>query len=259
MTRGPMLANDEWISVFVLAQILSFGVAAIVWSMLERHLNKNGIDLAQGMPLPFTQSALLAGIHLLAIGVGFANGLHLSGEQVRIGSTLAWIALGVLVVATLLEMWRPQVQRFTRFQLYTCGLLAIGLFLHGINLDIATWYWAATLLLAGYVLLIVVLLRLIHASPVLQVMLHGSAKPESNGQWFWHVQLGTIALVLGLSLWITLNYATWQDRLGGALASSFVTAAAFLLVQAWPRVFPVDEDASPSFGLHHRLFPAGLC
>ena len=53
-----------------------------------------------------------------------------------------------------------RASRFARTHLYTSGLLAIGLFLHALSLSIADWYWTATLLLAGYVLLIVTLFRL---------------------------------------------------------------------------------------------------
>jgi hypothetical protein len=255
---GAMLANDEWVSYFVLAQILSFGIAAIVWSLLERKLHGNGVDLSQDIALPFSQLALLAGIHLLAIGVGLANGLHLNGDGIRIGTELAWISLGVLAIAALLDLWRPQLHRCTRFQLYTCGLLAIGLFLHCMSLSIDNWYWDATMLLAGYVLLIVVFQRIAHASSMLQRILHLPEKPDASGQWFWHVQLATLGLVLVLSMWITLTYTTWPDRLGGALATSLVTLAALLLVQAWPHIFGIEEEASASFKLHHRLFPRYL-
>jgi hypothetical protein len=243
---GPMLANDEWFSYFVLAQILSFGVAAIVWSVVERNLHRLGIELSEDIALPFTQAALLAGVHLMVIGVGFANGLHLSGEEVRIAMPLAWIALGVLTAAALAELWRPGFCRFTRFHVYTCGLLALGLFLHGRSLPIADWYWTATLLLAGYVLLIVAIRRLIDVSPRVQKLLHIADQPKPHSGWFWHVQLGTIGLAAALSVWITLTFAGWQDRLGGPLACGLVTLAAFLLVEAWPRLFPTDGDEPAS-------------
>jgi hypothetical protein len=247
----PELTNDEWLATLVLAQILSFGAAAIVWSLLERRLVRLGIDLSHGAPIPFTQAAILAGIHLLAVGVALANGLHLNGEELHIGCMLAWISLGILVAASSLEIWRQPEHRFTRFELYTSGLMALGLLLHGMALSNADWFWAATLLLSAYVLLIVGLLRLIHAVPRLQDALGA----ESGARWLWHAQLVSIGLVLVLSVWITLTYTTWQDRLGGAVASAVVTVAAFLLVQTWQHVFPADDTA---FGLRHRLTPYWL-
>lgn len=233
---GPMLANDEWFSYLVLAQILSFGAAAIGWSLLERRLHEAGAPPGRSLTLPFPQFAILAGMHLLAIGVGFANGLHLCGEQVRIGMTLAWVALGVLTAAALCEVWRPQ--RFTRFQLYTCGLLAIALLLHGLELSIDDWYRLATLLLAGYVLSIVIARRIIDAVPTVDFI----DNTERSVPWFWNVQLGSAALVVALSLWITLAWPTWTERLAGALAVSLVTLAVFLLVPAWPRIFSRAES-----------------
>src|SRR5207237_9175229 len=138
------------------------------------------------------------GIHLLAIGICVAN-----WEPIRIGTLLTWLALAVLSAAAVLDGWRPQLQRFTRFELYTCGLLALGLILHGLDLTPPYWYWTATLLLAGHVLLWAALLRFFD--------------PEAT-RWLTHVQLGSIALVLGMSLWITLTFADWYVRLGGPLA-----------------------------------------
>src|SRR5262249_11312712 len=91
---GPLLRNDEWISIGVLTQILSFGAASMVASLLERDLVKRGIDLSRTISFPYAQAALVCGIQLLAIGVGLANGLHLSGEQIQIASAIAWVALG---------------------------------------------------------------------------------------------------------------------------------------------------------------------
>src|SRR5262249_53931786 len=155
--------------------------------------------------VPFAQAALLAGIHLLAIGVGLANGLHLIGEEIRIGLTLAWVALGVMTAAALGELWRPGFERFMRVQLYTCRLFARCPVLHGVELSIADWYWTATLLLAAYVLLIVALFRVVQAMPMLRDIFHLPAQPEDSGRWFWHVQLGTMALVVVLSMWIALT------------------------------------------------------
>ena len=50
--------------------------------MLERSLMDKQIELSRGLALPFTQFAVQAGIHLMAIGVMVANGLHLVGEDV---------------------------------------------------------------------------------------------------------------------------------------------------------------------------------
>jgi hypothetical protein len=262
--RGPLLANDEWLSFFVLAQIISFGSAAVLWSLLERNLFRKGINLSQDLLPPLSQTALLAGIHLFAICVAFANALHLMGEEVRIGTTLARTALGVLMIAALLELWRPHFHRFTRFHLYTCGLLAIALFLHGMSLPSADWFGAATLLLAGYLLLIVALLCLVHGIPStplggwLAEMMHLPAKPDTGGRWFWHVQLGAIGLVLVGSFWITLNFATAHQRIGGAIATSLVTAAAFLLVHAWPRVYLIEDEKYRQVGNLPPQFPVWL-
>jgi hypothetical protein len=229
--RGPMLGNDEWLSYGILAQVLSFGVAAIVWSMLERKLHGKGFDLERDDSLSFPQFALNAGIHLLAVGVVLSNGLHLAGEEIRIGMTLAWIALGVLALAVGFEFLRPQARGFTRHQFYTCGLLAIGLGLHGLALPNADWLRFATLMLAGYVLLIVVLARLIHAIPKLRGL-----SELSDGRWFWNFQLGTVALIGILSTWLALTQTTAMNRLAGALGCGIVALAAYLLIHPWPRI-----------------------
>src|ERR1019366_7711421 len=124
--------------------------------------------------------------------------------------TLAWLSLGVLVVGVLLEGWRPLALRFTCLQLYLSGLIAIALIVHGLQLSIPYWYLAATLLLAGYV------------------------------------------LVLVGSLWITMSFEGWQERLGGALACLLITTASYLLVRVWPRIYRAGDAAT---ALRHRLFP----
>jgi hypothetical protein len=255
VTHHPNLADDERFSYLLLAQVVSFGSAAIVWSLLERVLHQRNIDISHGIA-PFTQAAIFVGVLLLAGQVFSVNGMHLNGEAVHVGSALAWISLGVLVAAALLERWRPHLHRYTRFQVYASGLLAIGIFLHGMSLSVADWQWAATVLLAAYVLLIVALLRLMEFAPSLTHQ--APTKPDSSGHWLWHVQLVTIGVVLVFSMWIALTFPTWQARLGGALASSLVTLAAFLLVPAWPRIFPAEEGTPAAFGLQHRLFPCYL-
>ena len=176
---GPFLPNDLWISYAVLAQILSFAAAAIVASLLERMLHRRGVNLVGAFP--FAQVALLAGVHLLAIGVGVTSALHLIGAEVRVGTALSWIALGTLATATLVDFWRPRFARFARVHLYTCGFLALGLLLHGLNLSNSDWYRIATLLLAGYVLLIVALFRMAPIYPSLEHFLGDPARGRGSG------------------------------------------------------------------------------
>jgi hypothetical protein len=246
---GAMIANDEWISIGVLAQILSFAVAALACSLLERRLLARGIDLTQAIGLPYAQAALAAGVHVLAIGVGFANGLHLSGIPVRIGLPLAWVALGALTTAAFFELWRPGFQRLVRYHLYTCGLMALGLILHGLTLPLIDWLRLGTMLLAGYVLLIVVLRRVADATPVLAEWLK---LRETDGRAFWSVQLAMMALVVMLSSWITLTNATLLDRLAGALALALVTTSVFLLIKVWPGIFVGGDELVDA---HRRSIP----
>src|ERR1019366_9672895 len=103
--------------------------------------------------------------------------------------TLAWLSLGVLVVGVLLEGWRPLALRFTCLQLYLSGLIAIALIVHGLQLSIPYWYLAATLVLAGYVLLIVVLTRLTYEYPFLGSIMRLPNELAPGGNWFWDAQL----------------------------------------------------------------------
>ncbi|MSQ94093.1 MAG: hypothetical protein EXR98_06000 [Gemmataceae bacterium] len=237
----PVLAQDLWLSYFALTQILSFAAAAMVWSLVECKLVGKGVDLSQGIALPFSQFALIAGIHLLAIGALLANGLHLLGDEVQIGTTLAWQTLGVLALGVMLDYWRSEFRRFARYHLYTCGLLAVGLALYGMALPNADWLRLAALLLASYVLLIVALARLVHGVPELRKFLHLAENPTGAGRWFWHVQFGTIALVGGIFLWITLTQVTLQGQVAGPMSCTIATLAAFLLVRVWPNVYPVES------------------
>jgi hypothetical protein len=239
------LLNDEWATMFVLVQILSFGAAALVWSLLEWRLLRNAIDLSKEMPLPFSQFAILAGVLLLAVGVIVANARLLLRDALHTNTPLACIALGTLAAASLLEIWRPRFLRFTRFQLYICGLMAIGITLHSVPLPVLhDWYRYAALMLAGYVLLIVVLARIVLANSTLQTLLGLGDEDEqfsiaikpTQSHWFWPAQLLSIGVVAALSVWITNAFDSWQSRLSGALACSLVTIAAFLLVKVWHRV-----------------------
>lgn len=255
---GPILAQDEWISIGVLAQILSFAAASIACSLLERNLLRRGIDFTQTIAFPYAQAALIAGIHLLAIGVGLANGLLISGENVRIASGLAWVALGMLVLASGVELWRPAFHRFTRYHLYTCGLTGIGLLLHNVSPSVDRWFILAMLLLSAYVLVIVLLARVTVAWSWLAEALRLPAKPDVHGRWFWNVQILSTMIVIGLSWWVVLSHDSLGERLCGPAACLLATASICLLAPVWRHVYAIDDAEGSGAGLAHRQFPIYL-
>ena len=87
----PNLAGDERISYFLLAQVLSFGSAAIVWSLLERVLHQRNFDISHGIA-PATQGAILGGLQLLAVDVVVTNAMHLSGDVIHANAILGWVS-----------------------------------------------------------------------------------------------------------------------------------------------------------------------
>ena len=116
-----------------------------------------------------------AGVVLLVLGADWLTAAIVGGAVAF--APLAFVAASM----TGTKGWRwSQGAQGERRTARVLGRLPTGwVVLHDLALPNADWYWAATMLLAGYVLLITTLLRLATFSPVLQDILHVPEQPNA--------------------------------------------------------------------------------
>ncbi len=241
--------------MFISTQVICFAVA--VWSRLECWLRQRApaVSLRNGV-LPYAHVAQTAGLHLLALLVGLAVALQLTGAAIMdgaavsnplyatIGEPLAWCALLTLVVAALLCLWDEPYASATRYHLYAAGLLAIGLVLQALPLTPRNG-WYPPLVLGGYVLAVTALGRLHERSPVLQRLLPPIA-PDRRCDWLFGCQsfLGSVVAVLSVA--VTFGFAGSVHGLAGPLACLGACLTWELVAGVWPRVLSAATD--PPYG-----------
>jgi hypothetical protein len=219
---------------FLSTQALCLAVGAAVWS---------AIDIAPGTDrraaeylVPFSHAAVSLALVLLGAVVALELAASLGGESAS-GGFLPWPALIAVVVALVVSLWDERAV-LTPAGLYAAGLLAVGLVLAHLPVSPARVAWAACLLLAGYTLLTVAVVRV---SPRLTGLRHALRLPDPpTATWLrlglLPVQAVVPALALVLSVGVCVGFESALDRFAGPLAVALVGAAAFLLVGAIGRV-----------------------
>jgi hypothetical protein len=233
--------NHPW-EHLAYANILSFAVAGGMWSALElwlvtrkrvSELGASGNEpgaLATG-GLPFSHLAIMLGLILCAAMsvLAFSTaGLDLPALQV---GSLAWVALAAIAVATVVLCWDATAD-FTRLGLYALGLSAILLALHGTQQSAVNTWWSLAISAAPYVLLAAVLARWLpgweRVRGTLRLPKLPAAWPES---WFVPAQFFVGAIVIALTLWMSVSFDSAGARLAGPLAVIILVPAGTLMAE----------------------------
>jgi hypothetical protein len=196
---------------FGYTQALCLALTSAVWSLVERRRPVR-------TPVPFAPVAAVAALALLILLVGAGVGSDLAGAGLRADGPLAWVALAA-TAAALAVVGSEARSRITSAGLYVAGLVGIGLTLHGAGLAPGQLGWWAGLALAAYVLLTSGIAR--------------AARPEQGpGQyagWFLPAQAGVAGVVVPLTVWTALTFATPAERLAGPVAAALLVGAGVLL------------------------------
>jgi hypothetical protein len=227
---------------FLLTNALCLAIGSAFWSAVQLALrswqragNEGPTALVHSPPFvtSFPHFAVLLGQGLLSVVIALGLTSDFSGADVRTANVLAWTTLAAVGLALGVCTWDRRA-RFPLAGLYGLGLATIGLVLHGLALTPQWLAWSTTLALAGYV----ALAGLFRRTSVWWEGLGRSLRipPRAGGWlagWFLPTQTVVAGIVVGLSVWICLDFATLGERLGGPGAVLLLVLAGVLLAGEW--------------------------
>jgi hypothetical protein len=251
------LAGDtHTLAGFVSINALCLAVASAFWTGLDLGLRtETWLPQLRGRGLPFRHLAVILALTALAclVLVGVVSDLTQGGLEMAGGLTwAAWIATTGAVV---LLLWDPEI-RLANAGLYALGLMAIALAFNAQNLSPERYGWALALVLVAYVGLTS---WLAWAAPRLTPLWQRLHLPASRGRdlasrerdlasrererpegtaaqpdtaapaWLSPAQLTVSAIVILLSVWISLTFAGLGQRLAGPIAVVALLPAGVLL------------------------------
>ncbi len=223
---------------FLFIQILCLAGSSTCWSLIDWRLRLGTppIDLRARF-MPFPHAAVWLALHLLAMLVLTALGSDVFELKVRLGGSLAWTALLATLLALLICLWDAESSLWglPAGPLYAFGLLTLGFILHQTAPPPRLVGWTGGLMLASYMLATNVGIRLAPWLVVLKRLLRLPSRSESMlALWYRPTQVLMAGVVLGLSVWISLNFATLPERLAGPLTVVLVALALVVVRPLWP-------------------------
>jgi hypothetical protein len=223
----------------ILLEIFCLAASSTCWSLVELVLRRREppVDLRADF-IPYAHAAALLAVHLLAILVLIGVAGDLSPIEVYLGGPLTWIAWVSAGLALVVCLWDTEARALglPLAPLYVIGLLAIGLTLHHLALPPRLLAWTSALPLAGFALAVSALLRFL---PWTTLQRYLRLPARSNGWltgWFLPAQILVACIVLGLSVWMCLDFTATGERLCGPLALLLIVVATVLLVKPWPEL-----------------------
>jgi hypothetical protein len=217
------------------ANVLSFAVAGGLWLGLELWLQKR-MSLSEPGALatggePFPHLAIMLGLILFAAMSVIAFGSACLDLPALAGGSLAWTALAAMAVATGLLLWDARAD-FVRLGLYALGLSAILLALHGTHQSADDLWWSLAVTAAPYGFLTALLARWLPNWEKLRAALRLPKLPSSWPEaWFVPVQLVVGAVVVALTLWMSVSFDSAIARLAGPIAVAILVPAGILMAQ----------------------------
>ncbi len=206
--------GSETTLTFLLTNALGLAVAASFWSV---------IGLRSGGPISnrpyqlqphssFVAFAANTALGLVVLVVLLLLGSNLQPPRMTVSALFAWCTVAAVGIALVSALW-DRNDRFAPPGLYVLGLAAVGLILHELTRSPSGLGWCAALALASYAVLASFL---------------SSIFSRSRDPWFLLAQAVTAGLVVILSLWMCLDFATRIDRLAGPGAVLLLIPAALL-------------------------------
>ncbi len=228
---GPLSELDP-LTRFVYLQVICLAIASACWSLLELRLRllNNPIDLRhEGMP--FVHAAVLAALHLLAVVVLTGLVSDLTRCEIHLAGPLAWAALSATLAAVVLCFWDPEA---TDWGLpvgaaYVVGLLFLGLVLHQLSLPPRELLRTATLSLASYLAATTASTWLASRGAwLLRRLRLPTWTDTATTPWFLLQQALLGFCLLGMSLWICLDFPFLGQRLFGPAAAALLTLAVII-------------------------------
>jgi len=241
---GEVGGQPGQLSRLLYLQILCLAVASSCWSLLElklRHL-ATPIDLRSRW-VPFVHAAVLAAVHLLALLILIGIVGDLTGAEIHVAGPLSWTALAATLVAAALCFWDPEATWWglPLAPLYLTGLLFLGLVLHNLALSPRELASAATPLLGGYLAAAAATVWLAPRGARLWRRLRIPDRTDAGlTPWFLPAQALLGLLVLGLSLYLCLDFPSLAQRLSGPAGAALLTLAGLIMTACWPRVISTD-------------------
>jgi hypothetical protein len=224
----------DHVGSFIATNALCFGITSGLWTLVELSLAAHGRPAPSDRAwLPYRQLAALLGLAGLVILAWVAVGLDLAEGGEFLAGLLTWAALAATAAALVVGMW-DAAARYTGTSLYSLGLIGLALGLHAGRVTPARFGWLAGLLLAVYVLAAALLKGAALRLGGLRQRLHLPARPGWFGTGFILAQAGVGCLVVALSVWTSLAFATPGDRLAGPLAVTVIVLAGVLLAETAP-------------------------
>ncbi len=224
---GAVASEPGQLSRLLYLQTICLGLGSAGWSLLELKLRRldRPIDL-RGSWVPFVHSAALVAVHLLALLVLTGLAGDLTGAAIHVAGPLAWFALAATLIATVLCFWDAEASLWglPLAPLYVLGLLFLGLVLHGLILTPRELAAVATPLLACYLAATAAVVWLAPRGAWLRRWLRMPERTDSRlTPWFLPGQTLLGTLVLGLSLFLCLDFPTAIERLAGPAAVALLT------------------------------------
>lgn len=221
MAWGPGITDRL---LFTIA--LTAAVASIVWTLLALDLQP---DEKNAPTMPFHHAGMFVAVNVMAMLIvgGLAGDLTMSNT--RAVGPLAWLAMAATIIALTIARWDASA-RFVPLTLFACGLLAIGLLLHGQDLAPAELCRRIAVCAAAYLFATAAVrwLALRH-----QRLWWRLRVPEIAAAGTESIDLTaratSAAAAAALAVWCSLDLAGFADRLSGATALLLLTAALMLL------------------------------
>ncbi len=206
-----------------LMNALGLAVAAAFWTFLDLALSSS--TPAKETPVPARSAAWLKGPPFAHCAVNFALGLlvlvvvvllasDLQPPHLDVSGSFAWTVFAAVGGALTLNLW-DQRARFAPPALYILGLAGIGLALHEATPTPSGLGWSAALALGSYAVFASIIARIFH---------------RSHENWFAPAQAVVACVVIALSLWMCLDFATAAERLAGPAAVLLLVFAAVIFI-----------------------------
>ncbi len=230
------LAGDvhSWESLAYI-NILCFAFAGGLWTALGLWLEKRTLRgepgaLATGVG-PFPHLAIILGLVLTVAMVVLTFGSDSLEIPKLAGGPLAWAALAAVAGATFLLLWDASAD-FSRLGLYALGLSALMLALYESGQGPADLLWSFAVSASALIVVAAFLAQWIPGWEKLRARLWLPKLPVIWPEtWFVPTQLFLGAIVLALTIWISVSFEASGARLAGPLAVTVLIAAGAMMAK----------------------------